>query len=171
MLVTACQSISGKSLAPYEPVASNEFVQFVLPTATPNTSIIYEPLTVPINREKPKIKQVDVKPKVELKYKPEQVRVPKSAAKQFALSIVGPVQFVCLNKLWNRESGWNYKAHNKSSGAYGIPQAVPGSKMASAGADWRTNPITQVKWGLKYIKGRYGSSCNAWRFFLNHGWY
>jgi hypothetical protein len=71
-------------------------------------------------------------------------------------------QFPCLDKLWNRESGWNYKASNKGSGAYGIPQALPGTKMSSAGADWKTNPATQIKWGLGYIKGRYSSPCGAW---------
>lgn len=60
---------------------------------------------------------------------------------------------------------------NKSSGAYGIPQALPGSKMAWAGADWRMNPVTQVKWGLHYISGRYGTACSAWRHFQEKGWY
>ena len=95
----------------------------------------------------------------------------KAIAQKYALSRVGEAQYSCLYKLWMRESGWRYWAHNKSSGAYGIPQALPGSKMKSAGSDWKTNPITQVKWGLGYIKGRYGSSCEAWRFFTNHGWY
>jgi hypothetical protein len=71
-------------------------------------------------------------------------------------------QFGCLNKLWNKESGWNHRAENPSSGAYGIPQSYPGSKMKSAGADWRTNPATQIEWGLGYIKGRYQSPCGAW---------
>jgi hypothetical protein len=71
-------------------------------------------------------------------------------------------QFGCLNKLWNKESGWNHRAENPSSGAYGIPQSYPGNKMRSAGADWRTNPATQIKWGLGYIKGRYQSPCGAW---------
>jgi transglycosylase-like protein with SLT domain len=71
-------------------------------------------------------------------------------------------QFGCLNKLWNKESGWNHRAENPSSGAYGIPQAYPGNKMSSAGADWRNNPATQIKWGLGYIKGRYKSPCGAW---------
>jgi hypothetical protein len=71
-------------------------------------------------------------------------------------------QFGCLNKLWNKESGWNHRAENPSSGAYGIPQSYPGSKMRSAGADWRTNPATQIEWGLGYIKGRYQSPCGAW---------
>jgi hypothetical protein len=80
-------------------------------------------------------------------------------------------QFPCLNKLWNRESGWNHRAYNESSGAYGIPQALPGSKMQSAGSDWKTNPATQIKWGLGYIKDRYGNPCNAWQHSEDAGWY
>lgn len=80
-------------------------------------------------------------------------------------------QMPCLDKLWQKESGWNEFAENKSSGAYGIPQALPGRKMASAGSDWRTNPATQVKWGLGYIKGRYGTPCGAWGHSQRRGWY
>lgn len=79
-------------------------------------------------------------------------------------------QFGCLDNIWSRESGWRYNAAN-ASGAYGIPQALPGSKMATAGADWATNPATQISWGLGYIKGRYGTPCNAWAFWLGHQWY
>ena len=76
--------------------------------------------------------------------------------------------FGCLVDIWNRESGWRYDAENPS-GAYGIPQALPGSKMASAGADWQTNPATQIKWGLGYIKAIYGDPCKAWAFWqVNH---
>jgi hypothetical protein len=80
-------------------------------------------------------------------------------------------QFACLNKLWDKESGWNYKATNRGSGAYGIPQAYPGNKMSSAGSDWKTNPATQIKWGLGYIKGRYDTPCGAWSHFQNNGSY
>ncbi|TDB94368.1 lytic transglycosylase domain-containing protein [Micromonospora fluostatini] len=80
-------------------------------------------------------------------------------------------QFPCLNKLWNKESGWNPRAHNSSSGAHGIPQALPGSKMASVGSDWETNPVTQIKWGLGYIEGRYGTPCKAWAKSQSSGWY
>ncbi|HET6530568.1 MAG TPA: lytic transglycosylase domain-containing protein [Actinoplanes sp.] len=80
-------------------------------------------------------------------------------------------QFPCLNKLWAKESGWNHRASNPSSGAYGIPQALPGSKMGSKGSDWRTNPATQIKWGLGYIKGRYGTPCKAWAHSQDVGWY
>jgi hypothetical protein len=76
--------------------------------------------------------------------------------------------FGCLKDMWDRESGWVYDAENPS-GAYGIPQALPGSKMASAGADWQTNPATQIKWGLGYIKAIYGDPCKAWAFWqVNH---
>ena len=78
--------------------------------------------------------------------------------------------FGCLLDLWNRESGWRYDAEN-ASGAYGIPQALPGSKMASAGADWQTDPATQIKWGLGYIKAIYGNPCGAWAFEEANGYY
>jgi len=83
----------------------------------------------------------------------------------------GQGQFGPLLNLWNRESGWRWSARNPSSGAYGIPQSLPGSKMASAGSDWRDNAGTQVKWGLGYISGRYGSPANAWAHSQRTGWY
>lgn len=79
--------------------------------------------------------------------------------------------FECLVKLWNRESGWNPNAHNKSSGAHGVPQSLPASKMASEGADYYTNGYTQIRWGLKYIKNRYGSPSGAWAHSQRTGWY
>jgi hypothetical protein len=79
-------------------------------------------------------------------------------------------QFGCLDNMWTRESGWRYNAYN-ASGAYGIPQALPGSKMASSGADWQTNPATQINWGLGYIKSVYGTPCNAWAFWQSNGYY
>jgi hypothetical protein len=83
----------------------------------------------------------------------------------------GKRQWTPLQKLWNRESGWNKYAENPYSGAYGIPQAVPGSKMASAGNHWRTNATTQIRWGLRYIKSRYGRPRVAWDHELAYGWY
>ncbi|GAB2926800.1 transglycosylase SLT domain-containing protein [Micromonospora polyrhachis] len=80
-------------------------------------------------------------------------------------------QMPCLDKLWTKESGWNHKASNPSSGAYGIPQAYPGSKMGSVASDWKTNPATQIKWGLGYIKGRYDTPCGAWSYFQANGSY
>lgn len=79
--------------------------------------------------------------------------------------------FTALVNLWNRESGWNPNAHNKSSGAHGIPQSLPASKMASEGSDYYTNGKTQIRWGLKYIKNRYGSPTSAWSHFQNKHWY
>jgi hypothetical protein len=83
----------------------------------------------------------------------------------------GMDQYSCLVKLWNRESHWNVSAHNTNSGAYGIPQALPGIKMASAGDDWMTNPETQINWGLGYIAGRYNSPCGALAHSNTYNWY
>jgi hypothetical protein len=83
----------------------------------------------------------------------------------------GLAEMPCLEKLWSRESGWNPKAANPTSGAYGIPQALPGDKMAKYGADWRTNPVPQIKWGLNYIEDRYRDPCGAWSFFQANNWY
>jgi hypothetical protein len=80
-------------------------------------------------------------------------------------------QFGCLDSLWEKESHWNVFADNPTSSAYGIPQALPGSKMSSAGADWATNPVTQIRWGLGYIQDRYGSPCGAWGHSQSHNWY
>lgn len=83
----------------------------------------------------------------------------------------GADQFSCLDALYVSESNWRVDADNPTSSAYGIPQALPGSKMASAGADWATNPETQIRWGLGYIKARYGTPCSAWSFKQGHNWY
>jgi hypothetical protein len=80
-------------------------------------------------------------------------------------------QFSCLEPLWAHESGWSVSANNAGSGAFGIPQALPGSRMASAGPDWQTSAATQIKWGLQYIKGTYGSPCGAWAHEEATGWY
>lgn len=79
--------------------------------------------------------------------------------------------YKALVNLWERESNWNANAHNKSSGAHGIPQSLPASKMSSEGSDYYTNGYTQIRWGLKYIKKRYGSPSKAWKHFQNKNWY
>ena len=99
-----------------------------------------------------------------------------AAAQSFARSYLagkglGEAEFQCLVTLWTKESGWNFQASNPSSGAYGIPQSLPGSKMASIGADWQTNPQTQIIWGVTYIEGRYGSPCGAMAAWTVKGWY
>lgn len=105
----------------------------------------------------------------------EVVRVgaePRSIARaQVAARGWGADQFSCLDRLWTKESNWNPSAQNRSSGAYGIPQALPGSKMGTVAADWRTNPATQITWGLNYIEGRYGTPCGAWAHSQAVNWY
>jgi hypothetical protein len=101
---------------------------------------------------------------------------PSGSPQHIALAMLGSFgwsssQFGCLQSLWNVESGWNVYAQNPSSGAYGIPQALPGSKMASAGPNWQSNAATQIRWGLGYIKGVYGSPCGAWSQEQSSGWY
>jgi hypothetical protein len=83
----------------------------------------------------------------------------------------GGDQFSCLDSLWTKESGWNYQAYNADGGATGIPQALPGSKMASAGADWQTSAATQIAWGLEYISAAYGTPCSAWSHSQAMNWY
>ncbi|KDA04990.1 outer membrane phospholipase A [Microbacterium sp. CH12i] len=97
----------------------------------------------------------------------------KAAARQIAADQYGwgDGEFSCLSSLWEKESGWNYLAYNDDGGATGIPQSLPGDKMASAGADWQTNAVTQVRWGLQYIQGSYGSPCAAWGHSQSMNWY
>jgi len=80
-------------------------------------------------------------------------------------------QWTCLDRLWTRESNWRYRATNRTSGAYGIPQALPAAKMRVIASDWRDNPVTQIRWGLAYIDRNYGSPCAAWSHETNYGWY
>ncbi|HZX38137.1 MAG TPA: transglycosylase SLT domain-containing protein, partial [Streptomyces sp.] len=88
---------------------------------------------------------------------------PSGTPKAIAQKMIGDAaQFECFSKIVSHESNWDVNASNPSSGAYGLVQALPGGKMASAGADWKTNPETQIKWGLDYMKERYGSPCGAW---------
>ncbi|MEZ0579615.1 lytic transglycosylase domain-containing protein [Nocardioides sp. MH1] len=106
----------------------------------------------------------------------ESERLSDSDPKDIARALLGDYgwsqdQFGCLDLLWTRESNWNPLAHNASSGAHGIPQSLPGSKMASAGPDWYSNPVTQITWGLGYIQDRYGSPCSAWGHSQGTGWY
>jgi hypothetical protein len=107
----------------------------------------------------------------------EEAGVPDpGTAKAYAYQLLatlgyGDDQYSCLVKLWNRESNWRHTARNKSSGAYGIPQSLPATKMATEGPDYLTNPETQIRWGVKYIKGRYGSPCGALAHSDKIGWY
>jgi len=98
-------------------------------------------------------------------------------AKRFAKEMMATVygwgegQYKCLNRLWTKESNWNYQARNPRSGAHGIAQALPASKMEKVGTDWRTNPITQIQWGLLYVSERYDTPCAAWNKFRRSNFY
>ena len=101
---------------------------------------------------------------------------PSGSPQQIAERMLGQFgwsssQFSCLQPLWEHESGWSVTAENPTSGAYGIPQSLPGAQMASAGADWQSNAATQIRWGLTYIQGRYGSPCGAWAHEESDNWY
>ena len=130
--------------------------------------------TKPKPKPKPKPKVVD-KPKIETPVQPITASVSdyQNYAHDLVINTYGwsEYDFECLVKLWNRESSWRANAHNPSSGAHGIPQSLPASKMASEGADYYTNGYTQIRWGLKYIAGRYGTPSNAWAHSESHGWY
>jgi hypothetical protein len=105
---------------------------------------------------------------------PAQAATPTSASSAKAIAhkmIPDAAQFNAFSNIVEHESGWNPSATNASSGAYGLVQALPGSKMASAGSDWKTNPKTQIKWGLDYMNERYGSPAGAWNFWQANGWY
>jgi len=130
---------------------------------------------------------VKAKPAVKAKAKVKAKRVSRSRAHGFTAPQTGSnrsigrkmaaahgwtgVQWDCLNNLWQKESGWSTRSSNSSGSAWGIPQALPGSKMRSAGSDWRTNPATQITWGIGYIDNRYGSACKAWGHWQSHNWY
>lgn len=102
-----------------------------------------------------------------------QIEANKAYARVYILNTYGwgDDQWLALEQLWTRESGWNHLAVNPTSGATGIPQALPGDKMATAGSDWKTNPQTQIRWGASYIKGRYKDPLGAWAHFKAKNWY
>jgi hypothetical protein len=105
---------------------------------------------------------------------PAQAATPATASSAQSIAhqmIPDAAQFNAFSKIVSHESGWNPTATNSSSGAYGLVQALPASKMASAGKDWKTNPATQIKWGLDYMNSRYGSPVKAWNFWQANGWY
>lgn len=106
-------------------------------------------------------------------YDPRTAETPREIGQQMAANLYGWTgsQWTCYDNLIMSESRWVVTATNPSSGAYGIPQSLPGHKMASEGADWRTNPATQIKWGLKYVQQRYGTACSAWSFKQANNWY
>ncbi|MFZ0530862.1 MAG: lytic transglycosylase domain-containing protein [Propionicimonas sp.] len=118
------------------------------------------------------IKAIHARTVAELGYEPG-TSDPREIARQIMENKYswGADQFGCYDAIIMRESRWIVSADNPYSSAYGIPQALPGSKMAAFGADWRTNPATQIRWGLDYVNDRYGTPCQAWSFKRSHGWY
>lgn len=176
IFLAGCSQASGMTPSEsYNPLPDFQFTKFnytYKPTAL-DVYADYDFTVLPSTR--PVVEVPIVKASVKPKKAPRRAQnvpvVSKTAAQKYARKRLGNNQYSCIYNLFNKESGWRWNAYNKNSGAYGIPQALPGRKMASAGDDWKTNPITQVKWGIGYVNGRYGSACGAWRFWLNNHWY
>jgi hypothetical protein len=179
VLVSVVDPYSGATASPYFQLASSTEAgpaQAVLVEGTFTNTITRDGYAV---TEKPKPIPVPVVVAVEKKQSftaPSAAVANPGSAQAYAYDAVaargwGEDQYNCLVSLWQKESGWRVNAQNGSSGAYGIPQALPGSKMATAGADWATNAGTQIEWGLGYISGRYGTPCGAWAKSEVSGWY
>jgi len=136
--------------------------EFIIPAPKPPQLSFQPPATMPLPTPTPK-------PKPKPKPKPYVDSV--ANAKSYARNRLGATQYACLDDVFYYESKWNPLAENPRSGAYGIPQALPGEKMAAFGSNWRTSPLTQVKWGIWYVNDRYGSACAAWEHIEATGWY
>jgi hypothetical protein len=180
ILVTAVDPYSGATASPYyQPVADRfggERAQAVTVAGTYANAVIRDNFTVTEKPKPPPPPPVESTPARKSFSAPSAAVPDPGSAQAYAYGAVaargwGEDQYSCLVSLWNRESGWRVNAMNSSSGAYGIPQALPGSKMATAGGDWETNAGTQIEWGLGYISGRYGSPCGAWAHSEDMGWY
>ena len=190
VLVTVVDPYSGATASPYFQVAGDRFngeeTQEIQVAAAATNTFTRDSFTV---TEKPKPVPIPV-PVAAPAQAPAEAEAPAKSSSSAPSAAVpdpgsaqaiaadavaargwGDDQFNCLVSLWNKESGWRVNAENSSSGAYGIPQSLPGSKMATAGDDWRTNPATQIQWGLGYISGRYGTPCGAWAHSVDVGWY
>jgi hypothetical protein len=152
------------------------------PSATPRASRTVTPTPTPTKEATPATGQAVLdrteveRLRAEERASRARERLALSDPKAIASGMMGDFgwdssQFSCLDTLWEHESGWNPRATNPSSGAYGIPQALPGEKMAAYGDDWQTNPATQIKWGLNYIADRYSTPCGAWSFWQANNWY
>jgi hypothetical protein len=183
VLVTVVDPYSGATASPYFQMSGTTTAespaQAVLVAGSYANTITRDGYAV-TEKPKPKPKPVPVVAAVETIKKnftaPAAAVPDPGSAQAYAFDAVaargwGEDQYSCLVSLWQKESGWRVNAQNGSSGAYGIPQSLPGSKMASAGADWATNAGTQIEWGLGYITGRYGTPCGAWEKSQASGWY
>ncbi|MCY7405399.1 MAG: lytic transglycosylase domain-containing protein [Cryobacterium sp.] len=179
VLVTVVDPYSGATASPYFQIAGSTTdggpAQAVLVAGSYTNTITRDGYAV---TDKPKpVPVVIPAPKKTQSFIAPSAAVPDpGSAQAYAYDAVaargwGEDQYNCLVSLWQKESGWRVNAQNGSSGAYGIPQALPGSKMATAGEDWATNAGTQIEWGLGYITGRYGTPCGAWAKSQASGWY
>ena len=178
VLVTVVDPYSGATASPYFQLAASTSdtgpAQAVLVAGSYTNTVTRDGYTVTA-KPKPVPAVVAAEKKQSLTAPSAAVPDPGSA-QAYAFDAVaargwGEDQFNCLVSLWQKESRWNVSAENSSSGAYGIPQALPGSKMATAGDDWATNAGTQIEWGLGYITARYGTPCGAWAKSQASGWY
>jgi outer membrane biosynthesis protein TonB len=170
------EKIQVKSVAAPKPEPKPEPVPKAEEPST-KTNVVTAPVTPTTpTTQAAQAKQAVASPTTAVPAAPRAVAVSPGSAQAEAASQMqaygwGAEQLTCLISLWQKESNWNSTAENPSSGAYGIPQSLPGTKMASAGADWRTNPATQIKWGLSYISERYKTPCGAWGHSVAVGWY
>lgn len=186
VLVSVVDPYSGATASPYFQVAGDRFggqalqaqeMQAVLVAGTYTNTVARDNYTVTEKPEPVVVASESSQAETSRGFFAPAAAVPDpGSAQAYAYGAVaargwGEEQYSCLVSLWSKESGWRVNAMNSSSGAYGIPQALPGSKMATAGADWETNAGTQIEWGLGYITGRYGTPCGAWGHSQNSGWY
>ncbi len=171
-------SPAGPILASGSPVEAGALAQnswldqlpaWTSPPATATPSATATPIAPAIATPTPTAAPA-TKPKPKTKPKPVTYANTVAGARAYVKARIGTRQYNCINAIFTRESRWNPRAGTVAS-AYGIPQAFPGSKMATFGSNWRTSPITQVKWGIWYVDNRYGSACAAWDFRQAHGWY
>jgi len=129
-------------------------------------------LVIPFNAPSGRLETLSATQLVKVKTIPAYMSAQTYAMKLYRASGATKQQWTCLRILWTRESNWNYKSKNHNGGAYGIPQAYPAIKMATMGSDWKTNPATQIRWGLKYLKNRYNNNaCLALHKSYTRGWY
>lgn len=177
LVVTVCFGLVALTLAT-PPVSATAEATSVVPRAGQQSFVLASDLTTSVTRDgfsvtkgAPRAATTSVTAAAPHAGAPDPGTAQAIARQMLADRGMGDDQFDCLVSLWNRESHWNIYAGNPSTGAYGIPQALPGSKMASAGPDWADNATTQITWGLGYISGRYGTPCGAWSHSQSSGWY
>ncbi len=166
-------SSAGPAVLPADMAKLPDFMGDALPTATPTPTptptATPSPTATPTEEPTPTPTATPT-PTPTPKATPAPYRDTVWNARIYVKNRIGARQYDCVSYIWSRESGWNPRA-GTPSGAYGIPQAFPGSKMAAFGSNWRYSPLTQVKWGIWYVYSRYGSACEAYSFFVDHGWY